>query len=373
MANVAVKFYSVASLPAQASQGALYFVAGGELYKGSQRFGCAKVFEKPTEGENIPENPPATGVARGDIALGWGGAKVYDGTAWKELGADTAALQSMWQADISSAISSLVSTFGTGDSDGQVKLGGSNATVNGWSTVKSDISFLKSVVTSSTEDNVTTTEVTANTGTFDNLTVTNTATFTATEIEASSLTINGSTVEEIIAASATSSIDASGSLLPTESAVANYVDGRLSSFGNVMHFTGVVTELPSKANDGDVVVIGALPSDYSGTLVAGQEYVYASATGWGIIGDENAPTGGSSTADQNGVYVTVDIAAATAAPTVSLSGFGVAATKSVATTLDASSANLPTESAVASYVATQISAAELLWLDENNQAINVGS
>ena len=41
-----------------------------------------------------------------------------------------------------------VGTFATGDADGQVKLGTTNATVSGWSTVKDDITFLKGVVTS---------------------------------------------------------------------------------------------------------------------------------------------------------------------------------------------------------------------------------
>ena len=38
-----VKFYSVKTLPTSADPGALYFVDGGELYKGAQRFGLGRV------------------------------------------------------------------------------------------------------------------------------------------------------------------------------------------------------------------------------------------------------------------------------------------------------------------------------------------
>ena len=72
----------------------------------------------------------------------------------------------------------------------------------------------------------------------------------------------------------------------------------------------------------------------------------------------------------NGVSVEVVTAQATAAPTVTLAGFGDAATKSVSTSLDSSASNLPTESAVAAYVSTAISAAKLVWLDENNDPID---
>ena len=49
MATQAVKFYSVSSLPASPSAGALYFVNGGELYKGTKRFGANKVYTANAE------------------------------------------------------------------------------------------------------------------------------------------------------------------------------------------------------------------------------------------------------------------------------------------------------------------------------------
>ena len=52
MANVQVKFYSMSAAAyesATKSNGALYFVSNGELYKGAQRFGANKVFTVPSE------------------------------------------------------------------------------------------------------------------------------------------------------------------------------------------------------------------------------------------------------------------------------------------------------------------------------------
>ena len=271
---------------------------------------------------------------------------MFNGSTWLDLG-----------ADVSSIIAQISDSTAT-------------STANG---------ITVSVTTSDgyvTGVQVDATNISASSGTFTNLTVTDSATFSATSVEASSLTVNGSTVEEIAqaeiaSATLTGSISSStGTSLTTEGQVVNYVSAQLQSFGNAMHFTGVVTSLPSEASAGDIVVIGtpeegeSLPEG----LYAGQEYVYDGSK-WEKIGDESVPSGGSSTSTMNGVSVEVVNASATAAPTVTLSGFGDAAAKSVATTLDSSASNLPTESAVAAYVSTAISAAELVWLDENNSPI----
>jgi len=44
-----VKFYSVSALPNDPNAGGVYFVDGGELYKGASRFGANKVFTVPSE------------------------------------------------------------------------------------------------------------------------------------------------------------------------------------------------------------------------------------------------------------------------------------------------------------------------------------
>ena len=135
-----VKFYSVGTLPATASTtgtGGVYFVNGGELYKGAQRFGANKVF---TKGANQDlASFASVGQIGGDILVGIGAAKVWDaeygsGTgSWVDLGADNTALQTSWRSDIASWISGLEQS-GTGsyitgitvDEDGKVTASASN-------------------------------------------------------------------------------------------------------------------------------------------------------------------------------------------------------------------------------------------------------
>ena len=100
-----VKFYSVTSLPETPNDGGVYFVKNGELYKGSQRFGLGRVTNASTADALAALK---AGAARGDINVGYQGAKVYDGENWQPLGGDTAALQSRWRADISDWVSGLV-------------------------------------------------------------------------------------------------------------------------------------------------------------------------------------------------------------------------------------------------------------------------
>ena len=79
MATAQVKFYAKNALPSEnIDQNGLYFIRGGELYRGSTRFGCGRV----TSAETEEALAALTGVARGDINVGYEGAKVYDGSAW---------------------------------------------------------------------------------------------------------------------------------------------------------------------------------------------------------------------------------------------------------------------------------------------------
>ena len=106
-----------------------------------------------------------TGAISGDIAVGYGAAKVFNGSTWLDLG-----------ADVSSIIAQISDSTAT-------------STANG---------ITVSVTTSDgyvTGVQVDATNISANSGTFTNLTVTDSATFSATSVEASSLTVNGSTVE----------------------------------------------------------------------------------------------------------------------------------------------------------------------------------
>lgn len=100
-----VKFYSVATMPQTPNAGALYFVENGELYKGSQRFGLGRVTNASTADALAALK---AGAARGDINVGYQGAKVYDGENWQPLGGDIAALRTSWQADITASLAGLV-------------------------------------------------------------------------------------------------------------------------------------------------------------------------------------------------------------------------------------------------------------------------
>ena len=202
-----VKFYSVASLPSTANAGGVYFVNNGELYKGSQRFGLGRV--------TVAESTASIeGAARGDIVVtGSGAGWVFDGTNWQSIGGDIASLQSMWQADISTWTAGLVQsgegsyiTGITQAADGKVTASASNfatdakeaigdgsatSTANGITVdVVTTSGSVTSVSVSASE--ITCDSVTASAGTFTDLTVSGTASFTATTVEASTLTVTGS-------------------------------------------------------------------------------------------------------------------------------------------------------------------------------------
>lgn len=225
-----VKFYSTATLPSNANNGGIYFVGGpknGELYKGTTRFGAGRV----TEVSNTTERDAIEGAIRGDIAVcAEGGAYAYDGTKWVSIGPDLAAVKASWQSDITSAISGLdVSFVGasaatsiiTGieqvngkivahaeafpqlasPSDGHVSLNGTNVEISGWSELVSAKDDLESRVSGletwkgniTGSEPVADTKVTAETGTFKNLTVSDTATFSATNVKATTLTVDDET------------------------------------------------------------------------------------------------------------------------------------------------------------------------------------
>ena len=402
MATQAVKFYSVASLPSQPSNAALYFVTGGELYKGAKRFGANKVYT--ANAETVANTALSTytegltDLIAGDILLGYQGAKVWDGAAWQDL-----------SADVDSIIESVAATFATGDSDGQLKLGSVNATVSGWSYVD----FLKGVVTSATttvdEVDTTTTTVTASTGTFGNLTVggktvpeiaaevigsisqsTSSATDTNAGITVSVTTSAGSvTGVQVAGPSITNTIRTTIPEGETYVASEKAVRDAISSFDNAVHFAGVATpaSYPTTAASGDITVIGPIASDaalgfdsngaFTSTAAdvvtpvkEGQEYIW-DGTKWEKIGDQSAVTGGTSTSTVNGVTVEVATAAATAFPSVTLSGIGTAASVDFATEVTESASTLPTGGAVYSFVNGLVSDLNATPTDAGTQGVSV--
>ena len=103
-----VKFYSVTDMSSVSTvdEGGIYFVKGGELYKGAQRFGLGRV---TVDDKFNPSTSSKDGQAKGDIVVtGNGAGWVFDGTSWQKVGGDTTSLQSDWQADIAASIAGLV-------------------------------------------------------------------------------------------------------------------------------------------------------------------------------------------------------------------------------------------------------------------------
>lgn len=395
-----VKFYSTsaADYAAQVSAetvngGGVYFVDGGELYKGTQRFGLGRV---TVDAEFNPSTSTKAGQARGDIVVtGTGAGWVFDGEHWQSVGGDIGTITSAWKADISTWTAGLAvgdaNSYITSISqaaDGKVTAHASpfpdiKATIGDGFASASANGITVSVTTTSGSvtqveldaANLSVTSITANAGTFTELTV-DTATFTATSVAASTLTIGGKTVEQIAgeqieASTLTGYItDFDGTDLVNEGQVVTYVSAALSTFDNAMHFRSVVTSTGAISDpaSGDIVVIGANPAE---GFSEGQEYIY-DGTKWEKIGDQSAVTGGTSTSTLNNVSVQVVTAAATAAPTVTLTGVGTAASKNFADTLVSTGTSLPTESAVAGYVTGVIEGLDASVSSNDNAGIQVG-
>lgn len=74
-----VKFYSIGANDDKTDANGIYFVTGGELYKGTSRFGANKVTTQAT--------PPtaAQGAISGDINIYNNITKVFDGSEWKNI------------------------------------------------------------------------------------------------------------------------------------------------------------------------------------------------------------------------------------------------------------------------------------------------
>ena len=281
-----VKFYSKPSLPTEnIDQNGVYFIEGGELYKGSQRFGLGRVTSSATDPEK---------AARGDINFKSGVPYVFDGTNWQKLGGDAddvrAIVSSMTSGLAKGGTGSYITgitqdengnvtttaeafpTLDTGDNAGEVKLGTDAAKVAGWDALVGSVSTNASNIASlgttiaSVDDRVSGIEsivnvdnggtVTASTGNFTNLNVSNTATFSATTVSATSLTVNGSTIEQladkqiaaIASATATSASNGVAVSVTTQGGSVTAVSVDASAFGNVMKFRGVVASPADVSN-----------------------------------------------------------------------------------------------------------------------------
>lgn len=343
-----VKFYSKASLPTSSiNDDGVYFINGGELYKGAQRFGLARVTADADPSTNL------TTAVRGDINVYEGTATVFDGTSWIAL-TDGALAAKV------SAIETVVSV----------------------------------VTTQEGQEPVTTKTVTADTGYFTNLTVSDTATFSVTTVSASSLTVGGSTINQIAQAEITSATltgsisNSQGTSLVTEGQVVNYVSAAVTSLGNVMHFEGTTADLASIATpkNGDIYVIGGGQaaadygwvdangkawastttaetegwtdvSTYATKLTSGKEYIYIAGepTGrWELIGDQNAYATAATVSALAGRVSTIEATLSTSGTAFSASVFAPMTDSDWSDGLTNNSEALPTITQVAAYVSAQV-------------------
>lgn len=325
-----VKFYSVSASDEKNDANGIYFVTGGELYKGTSRFGANKVWTtKPAEN---------TGAISGDLYISGGVTEAFNGTSWVEItnankwtassyGGTGKYIQAVSQA-ADGTVTATAATFPTlnlsshtegGSSNGiQVSVTTQSGAVTGVTVTNPFVATASSVtgsdcgvyVTVSTEngqvtgvgvsaDNINCSTVTAKSAEFTDLTVTSTATFSATTVSATTLTVGGVAVNNIASSTVTSTANGITVGVTTENGGVKAVTLDATSFGNVMHFRDVVTSLPTTSNTkGDIVIIGANPTGYItpsgiGTttstnntkLVESQEYIW-NGTGWELIGDQ---------------------------------------------------------------------------------------
>ena len=340
-----VKFYSTTAASYSAittkDAGGVYFVDGGELYKGSSRFGANKIYQVSDQ----DQLDDITDQISGDLAVGYGWTKAWNGSAWVQIENDVQvkAMISLMTSGLASGYGSSYITHIEQDANGNVKAyaqafpsipsigtstksGASNgvavsvtttrgvvtavnvtapaytatestksSTANG---ITASVTTSKGQVTgvSLTAANLTPTSVSAESGTFTNLTVTSTADFSVTNVSATNLTVGGSTVEQLadkqIAAIAsethTSTSNGIKVSVTTQSGSVKVVSVDATAFGNVMHFQGVYSSPYDLENpqSGDIIIIGSASSGSS--YVNGQEWIFDDkAYDWELIGDQN--------------------------------------------------------------------------------------
>ena len=413
-----VKFYSTTAASYSAIEnkdaGGVYFVDGGELYKGTSRFGANKIYQLSST-YSISD---VSGQIGGDLAIGDGWTKAWNGTAWVQIenANQIKMMVSMMTASLVSGNANSYITHITQDANGNVtahakpfpiissdtKGDTSNGvtvsvTTDGGVVTNVDVTapaytatqssvgdtdngITVSVTTSKGQvtgvdviaTDLTPTTVSAQTGTFTNLTVTNNANFSVTNVSATTLTIGGSTVEQladkqIAAIAATTSTGASNGItvsVTTSSGSVSKVEVNASAFGNVMRFRGVYSTPYSCPNPqgGDIIIIGGADTGY----VDGQEWIYNDKSTetfkWELIGDQatyatkadlsfKASVGTSNATGGNGISGQLSLYS-NAKPSLTITVSPVTTSAGITTTAN----TVVTASAVANYVTGKIGA-----------------
>jgi hypothetical protein len=219
-----IRFYSISAANTPSNVNGIYFQEGGYLYKGASRFGANKVFSISNTDDLETSAETTNGKIEGDIAVGYGAARVWNGNQWLSLDNSTLNLSSTTASGSGNGITVSVTT-----QSGAVEL----VQVQASSLQVDDIDASSATFANISVDNIATFStmlidaelIEAESATFNDITATGSASF-------SNFTVGGNTVNEIaqseIANAMVSEVrvsaSASNDKLASELAVRNAID-----------------------------------------------------------------------------------------------------------------------------------------------------
>ena len=255
-----VRFYSISAAASPSDVDGIYFRDGGHIYKGTSKFGATTVFVVSNADDLDPNAEITSGKIEGDVAVGYGSARIWNGNQWIPLENinQQKTLVSLMTAGLSVGNSESYITSITQDGNGNVSasakpfptLNLSASTVGGSGNgIEVSVTTQSGAVTSVqvSASSLKVDDIEANSATFSNIFVNNVAMLSTTYVDASvveadsaifesisanSLTIGGSTVSEItqaqIAEAMVSEIRslslAESSKIASEHAIRNAID-----------------------------------------------------------------------------------------------------------------------------------------------------
>lgn len=80
-----VKFYSISAQTSPSDADGIYFKDGGHIYKGAAKFGATTVFVVSNADDLEPNAEITSGKIEGDVAVGYGSARIWNGNQWIPL------------------------------------------------------------------------------------------------------------------------------------------------------------------------------------------------------------------------------------------------------------------------------------------------
>jgi hypothetical protein len=80
-----VRFYSISAAASPSDVDGIYFRDGGHIYKGTSKFGATTVFVVSNADDLDPNAEITSGKIEGDVAVGYGSARIWNGNQWIPL------------------------------------------------------------------------------------------------------------------------------------------------------------------------------------------------------------------------------------------------------------------------------------------------